>query len=96
VRSEKHIVRFELVAWTLSPVLAVILYVITWPPTDMLCRRTGTYTTMSSGRPSSGSILIRPSWLITFYWPLDVLRDANGKGNVLERYYEWWRVVLKR
>ena len=94
--SEKRSVRIEVVAWALSPVVAVILYVLTWPPIAMLCVKKHHIASVSGGSSHSTTVTLQYPWVWTVYWPLDVLRAANGKGNVLERYYEWWRGVLKR
>ena len=95
--SEKRMVRLEVVAWALSPVLAVILYVMTWPPIAMLSVKKHYVATVGSGGGASPSTVTLPyPWVSMVYWPLDVLRAANGKGNVLERYYEWWRGALKK
>jgi hypothetical protein len=94
--SEKGRLRFEPVAWALSPLLAVMLYVLTWPPIALLSVKKHHIASVSGGRASSATVTLPYPWVGTVYWPLDVLRAANGKGNVLERYHDWWRAVLKK
>ena len=62
-------------AWTISALAVVLLYVALWPVVEI---------TVSSGR------LATPSWARFLYRPLDYLALLHGADNPLAHYHQWW------
>jgi hypothetical protein len=78
--------------------LALLLYVGTWPVIEM---KTMQVTTVTFKDYTGGNIhthhittLTRGPWTGLLYRPLHLLRESNGGRNVLADYWAWWGKVL--
>src|SRR5437762_2602315 len=86
----------RMLVWLTTPLLVLILYVVTWPPIEIKCAR----VTIMPGFTSSDGTTNPPfRWTQysrpAFYAPLDALRASNGKHNAFARYWDWWREKLE-
>ncbi|OAI55884.1 hypothetical protein AYO49_05110 [Verrucomicrobiaceae bacterium SCGC AG-212-N21] len=87
--SAGHAGKSHVLLWTFAPFVALAVYVLSWPPIEMM----NTTTPLPNPLVSLDWVRRAPPWVDTLYSPLQRLRDLgeeHGERNLLARYYYWW------
>ncbi len=80
--------------WIISLLGVLVLYVATWPLIEIKSMVAHTTTPATGTSLEIVTVSYTPAWTQVIYFPLDSLRDSNGRDNLLSRYWGWWFNIL--
>jgi hypothetical protein len=86
---------FKPLAWMSVPLVALALYVGTWPLVEMKSSRKVSVGWLTRQTPAPTTVTEYASWTGTFYSPLHRLSKSGAEGGMLVNYWNWWRGILK-
>jgi hypothetical protein len=85
---------FRPLAWLGAPLVALALYVGTWPAVEMKCSKKVSVGWLTRHTPTPTTVTEYASWTGTLYKPLHRLCYAKAEEGVLVNYWNWWRKRL--
>jgi hypothetical protein len=85
---------FRPLAWMTTPLVALALYVGTWPIVEMKTSKKVTASWLTR-QTAPATATEYASWTRTLYKPIHVLCDKQAEGGVLVNYWNWWSNTLK-